>query len=126
MDFFFQTLCNLLLQNCLSPNPQISGVSLRIFVALVVNFRDHLKQEIEIFISNIFLAILESSNSTFDHKVLVLEVFHKLCQNVRTLTEIFLNYDCDAQSIDLFDRIINALSRVAQGVFFLGLGLGPI
>jgi brefeldin A-inhibited guanine nucleotide-exchange protein len=31
------------------------------------------------------------------------------------LVEIFLNYDCDFDSIDLFKRIVNALAKVAKG-----------
>eukprot|EP00937_MAST-01D_sp_MAST-1D-sp2_P002936 g2936.t1 len=108
-------LCHSLIKNCTSNVPQVVGLSLRIFVALVKHFKEHLKAQIEVFISNIFLCILESPNSTFDHKTKVLEVFHNLSQDPRALVEIFLNYDCDFDSIDLFKRIVHALSKVAKG-----------
>ena len=58
---------------------------------------------------------MESQNSTFDHKMLVLEVFKKLSTDAQALVEIFLNYDCDFDSIDLFKRIVHALAKVAKG-----------
>ena len=45
----------------------------------------------------------------------MLEVFHNLAQDPTALVEIFLNYDCDFDSIDLFKRIVHALSKVAKG-----------
>jgi brefeldin A-inhibited guanine nucleotide-exchange protein len=47
--------------------------------------------------------------------MLVLEVFYNLSQDARALVEIFLNYDCDFDSIDLFKRIVHALAKVAKG-----------
>ena len=71
--------------------------------------------EIEVFITNIFLGILESENSTFEHKMLVLEVLNNICDDGAILGEIFLNYDCDWESMDLFKRIVNALAKIAKG-----------
>lgn len=56
--------------------------------------QDHLKTELEVFISNVFLGILESSNSTFEHKKLVLEVFNTFSNMPDALVQvsvIFLN-----------------------------------
>jgi brefeldin A-inhibited guanine nucleotide-exchange protein len=94
---------------------QVVGLSLRIFILMILHFKDNLKSEIEVFISNIFLAILESENSSFEHKILVLEVFNNLCQDPQLLTHIFLNYDCDLGATSMFKRIVNALAKVAKG-----------
>jgi len=108
-------LCVSLLKNATSSNTQVVGLSLRIFISMTSHFKDHLKSEIEVFISNIFLRLLESENSSFDHKILVLEVFYNLCQDPQTLVEIFLNYDCDLGATSMFKRIVNALAKVAKG-----------
>ncbi|ETV71031.1 hypothetical protein H257_13748 [Aphanomyces astaci] len=68
----------------------------------------------EIFITNIFLRILDSDNSTFEHKMLVLEVLNHICDDQLILSEIFLNFDCDWDSMDLFKRIVNALAKIAK------------
>ena len=112
---FRQYLCVSLLKNATSSNNQIVSMSLRIFVSMMNNFKDHLKAEMEIFISNIFLKILESENTTFDHKMSVLQVLYSLAQDPIALVEIFVNYDCDFGATNMFKRIIDALSRIAKG-----------
>jgi brefeldin A-inhibited guanine nucleotide-exchange protein len=108
-------LCVSVLKNCTSANTVVVGLSLRIFVLLSQSFKEHLKSEIEVFITSIFLRILESGNSTYDHKKLVLDVVCTICASPHTLAEIFLNYDCDSSAIDLYKRIVNALGKVAIG-----------
>lgn len=77
-------------------------------------FKDHLKHQLEVFVANIFIRILESENATFDHKTRVLEVFHILCTEPSALVEIFINYDCDMQGTDLFRRIVDGLSKISK------------
>ena len=70
-----------------------------------------------VFIEQIFLKILDSGNSNYHHKYLILNVFDKLSQNTKHLLEIFINYDCDEQMKDIFERMIDSLSKIAQGKF---------
>ncbi|GMH65106.1 hypothetical protein TrST_g3433 [Triparma strigata] len=108
-------LCVSLLKNCMSTNTSIVYLSLRIFVCLVNNFRTHLKHEIEVFVANIFLRVLDSQNSSHEQKCLVLEALSSLSEP-ETLSQIFLNYDCDINATnDLFKNIVNSLARVAKG-----------
>lgn len=110
-----QYLCVSLLKNCTSNVTHIVALSLRIFVNLIVKLRQHLKAEVEVFISHIFLRVLDSDNSTHEHKMLVLEVFHNLCTDAQGLVEIFLSYDADFDSVDIFKHIVIALARVVKG-----------
>jgi len=110
-----QYLCVSLLKNCTSNVTHVVALSLRIFVCLVVKLRDHLKAEVEVFISHIFLRVLDSDNSTHEHKMLVLEVFHNLCTDAQGLVEIFLSYDANFDSVDIFRHIVVALARVVKG-----------
>ena len=107
-------LCVSLLKNCTSNLTQVVGLSLRLFVPLIKHFKSHLKTEIEAFVTNVFFVILDSSNSTLEHKTLVVTLFQQICADKSTLAEIFLNYDCDMSAVDLFDRIVNALAKVAR------------
>ena len=164
-------LCVSLLKNCMSTNTSIVYLSLRIFVCLVNNFRSHLKHEIEVFVANVFLKVLDSQNSSPEQKCLVLEALSSLsepevrekryrslghfdavnpCLSLRyestipkperfgavhltcrlrsllpqTLSQIFLNYDCDVNATnDLFKNIVNSLARVAKGSSILGGGV---
>lgn len=44
--------------------------------------------------------------------MLVLDVISDLCRDPLALVEIFVNYDCDLDAIDLFKRIVTALAKV--------------
>ena len=66
-----------------------------IFYFLFLNFREHLKQTIGVFIDNFFLRILDSGNSDYDYKYSILEFFDRLSENADHLLEIFANFDCD-------------------------------
>jgi len=109
-------LCVSLLKNCTSSNTRIVALSLRLFIPIIRHFREGLKTEIEAFVTNVFFVILDSPNSTVEHKSLVVTLFQEICSCEDTLAEIFLNYDCDLSAVDLFHRIVTALSRVASKV----------
>lgn len=95
IDVIKDTLCDGLLKYSVSNEKTIFALSLSIFYCLFLHFREHLKQEIVVFIEQIFLKILDSGNSNYHHKYLILNVFDKLSQNTKHLLEIFINYDCD-------------------------------
>lgn len=107
-------LCVSLLNNCTSQVAQVVGLSLQIFVNLVQNFKEHLKSELEVFISTIFLRILESENSTYDHKYRVVEVFQIICKDPSSQIELFINYDCDLEAINLFSSIVDGFAKIAK------------
>lgn len=95
-------LCLSLVKNCLSDKPKIFGLSLSIFLTLVMQFRSNLKNEMAIFIDSIFLKLLESSNSTYLHKQRVVTVFYKLFADASAVIELFLNYDCQVYEKNVF------------------------
>lgn len=107
-------LCVSLLNNCTSQVAQVVGLSLQIFVNLIQNFKEHLKSELEVFISTIFLRILESENSTYDHKYRVVEVFQIICKDPSSQIELFINYDCDLEAINLYSSIVDGFAKIAK------------
>ena len=120
-------LCHSLLKNCTSDNDYVVSLSLRLFVPLIRHFRSHLKTEIEAFVTNVFFVILDSKNSSIEHKLRVVILFEEICSDPATLAEIFLNYDCDLSAVDLFQRIVNTLARVAKiGLHDQGMNSGGI
>ena len=76
-------------------------------------FKSHLKSEIEVFVANIFLRVLESPNSPFEQKVLVLEALRALCADAQMLTQLFLNYDCDFDAVNLYKDIVHHVTRIS-------------
>lgn len=113
VDLIQSQLCVTLLKNCISNNTQVAYTSQRIFLVLVYKFKTHLKEEIQVFMKNIFLRVLESENSSFSQKAIVLESLRSLCQDPFLLTQIFLNYDCDIDGMHIYNDIITNLGVVA-------------
>lgn len=106
-------LCVSLLKNCMSNQTSLAHLSLKIFLLLVKKFKSHLKSEIEVFVANIFLRVLESPNSPFEQKVLVLEALRALCADPQMLTQLFLNYDCDFDAVNLYKDIVHHVTRLS-------------
>ena len=72
------TLCEALLKNSFSSEKTVFSLSFSIFSVLVLNYREHLKSEICIFVENVFLKILESMNSSFHHVIYAIHVLNKI------------------------------------------------
>jgi guanine nucleotide-exchange factor len=47
--------------------------------------------------------------------VCVYRILEKICNDPQMLADMFINYDCDPETVDLFERMVNSLSRLAQG-----------
>lgn len=117
-----QYLCVALSKNGVSSVPEVFELSLSIFVALLSNFKIHLKKQIEVFFKEIFLNILETTSSSFEHKWMVIQALTRICADAQSVVDIYVNYDCDFQAANLFERLVNHLSKIAQGRHVLELG----
>ena len=49
------------------------------------------------------------------HKAVVMRCLEALCDNGQLLVDVFVNYDCDLEGANLFERLVLALVRIAQG-----------
>ncbi|KAK8729377.1 hypothetical protein OTU49_008796 [Cherax quadricarinatus] len=110
-----QYLCVALSKNGVSPIPDVFHLSLAIFVALLSNFKAHLKMQIEVFFKEIFLNILEAGSSSFQHKWMVIQALTRICADAQSVVDIYVNYDCDLNAANVFERLVNDLSKIAQG-----------
>eukprot|EP00118_Oscarella_pearsei_P005377 m.24672 g.24672 ORF g.24672 m.24672 type:complete len:1794 (+) comp28667_c0_seq1:116-5497(+) len=110
-----QYLCVALSKNGVSPVPHVFELSLAIFLELLKSFKAHLKMQIEVFFKEIFLNILESPTSSHQHRYMVVEALSRICADAQSIVDIYLNYDCDLSLANIFERLVNVLSRVAQG-----------
>lgn len=121
-----QYLCVALSQNGVSSVKDVFELSLSIFVALLSNFKTHLKKQIEVFFREIFLNILETSTSTFEHKWMVIQALTRICGDAQSVVDIYVNYDCDLSAANLLERLVNHLSKIAQGRQAFELGIRPM
>lgn len=112
-----QYLCLSLLKNSASSLMIVFQLSCSIFISLVARFRAGLKAEIGVFFPMIVLRVLENvAQPNFQQKMIVLRFLERLCIDSQILVDIFLNYDCDVNSSNIFERMVNGLLKTAQGV----------
>ncbi|KAJ8305728.1 hypothetical protein KUTeg_016273 [Tegillarca granosa] len=121
-----QYLCVALSKNGVSSVAEVFELSLAIFLTLLANFKQHLKMQIEVFFKEIFLYILETPSSSFEHKWMVIQALTRICADAQCVVDIYLNYDCDLALANIFERLVNDLSKIAQGRQALALGATPI
>ncbi|XP_020383334.1 brefeldin A-inhibited guanine nucleotide-exchange protein 2 isoform X1 [Rhincodon typus] len=121
-----QYLCVALSKNGVSCVPDVFELSLAIFLALLSHFKIHLKMQIEVFFKEIFLNILETSTSTFEHKWMVIQTLTRICADAQCVVDIYVNYDCDLNAANIFERLVNDLSKIAQGRSGQELGMTPL
>ncbi|KAI3925688.1 hypothetical protein MKW92_017070 [Papaver armeniacum] len=107
-----------LLRASISPSPIIFQYATGIFVVLLLRFRESLKGEIGVFFPLIVLRSLDSSDSPLNQRTSVLRMLEKGCKDPQMLVDIFVNYDCDLEVPNLFERMCSVKdSPRSQGTF---------
>lgn len=109
-----QYLCLSLSRNGASNVPRVFEVSLEIFWLMLKNLRVLLKKEVEVFLKEIYISILDKRAAPAWQKEAIIDVFNRLAADGRALVEVYLNYDCDRTALEnIFERIVEHLSRLA-------------
>jgi hypothetical protein len=86
-------------------------MTLRVFFNLFSSLKRHLKFQMELFFNEI-LGLLSNKQIPFEHREVVLEVIVQLCKDSTFLFDLYINYDCDLQCGNLFERLIEFLYKV--------------
>lgn len=120
-----QYLCVALSRNGVSSVHEVFELSLAIFVTLLSNFKQHLKMQIEVFFKEIFLYILETPSSSFQHKWMVIHALTVICADAQCVVDMYLNYDCDMARANIFEKLVNDLSKISRGRQAMELGVTP-
>lgn len=111
-----QYLCLSLLKNSALSAMAIFQLQCSIFLNLLSKFRSGLKKEIGMFFPMLILRVLENVlQPSFLQKMTVLNLLDKLSQDPQIIIDIFVNYDCDVDASNIFERIVNGLLKTALG-----------
>lgn len=100
-----QYLCLSLLKNSALSMMTIFQLLCSIFMGLMSKFRSGLKEEVGVFFPMLVLRILENVlQPSFLQKMTVLNLLEKICQDPQVMVDIFVNYDCDVNAPNIFER----------------------
>jgi brefeldin A-inhibited guanine nucleotide-exchange protein len=76
-------------------------------MGLLSRFRSGLKEEIGIFFPMLVLRVLENVHQpSFLQKMTVLNLLEKICKEPQILIDMFVNYDCDVDAPNIFERYV--------------------
>lgn len=67
----------------------------------------------QVFFKEIVFSILESPSSSYNHKWEALTVLDKICTNSQGMVDIYVNYDCHLTSANIFELLVENLSKLA-------------
>ncbi|PPD77214.1 hypothetical protein GOBAR_DD25849 [Gossypium barbadense] len=104
-----------LLRASVSQSPVIFQYATGIFAVLLLRFRECLKGEIGVFFPLIVLRSLDGSDFPINQKTSVLRMLEKVCKDPQMLVDVYVNYDCDLEAPNLFERLVTTMSKIAQG-----------
>ncbi|KAK9058254.1 hypothetical protein SSX86_023094 [Deinandra increscens subsp. villosa] len=121
MDSVKAYLSYALLRASVSHSPTIFQYATGIFAVLLLRFREGLKIEIGIFFPLIVLRTLENSEYPLNLKLMVIRMLEKICKEPQMLIDLYVNYDCDLEAPNSFERMVTTLSRITQGTQDLDL-----
>ncbi|TYH15403.1 hypothetical protein ES288_A05G039300v1 [Gossypium darwinii] len=107
-------LLSALLQASVSQSAVIFQYATGIFSVLLLRYRESLKGEIGVFFPLIILRSLDGSDFPVNQKMSVLRMLEKICKDPQMLVDVYVNYDCDHEAPNLFQRMVTALSKIAQ------------
>ncbi|KAL1059975.1 hypothetical protein V6Z11_1Z137600 [Gossypium hirsutum] len=111
-----QFLCLSLLKNSALSVMSIFQLQCSIFMSLLTKYRSGLKAEIGIFFPMLILRVLENVlQPSFLQKMTILDMLEKIAGDSQIIIDIFVNYDCDVDSPNIFERIVNGLLKTALG-----------
>ncbi|XP_042002485.1 brefeldin A-inhibited guanine nucleotide-exchange protein 5-like isoform X2 [Salvia splendens] len=102
-----------LLRAAVSQSPVLFQHAAGIFSVVLLRFRESLKAEIGVFFPIIVLKALDGSD--LNQKLVVLRTLEKICKDPQTLVDLYINYDCDNEPPNLFEKMVANLSKIAQG-----------
>ncbi|XP_076950477.1 brefeldin A-inhibited guanine nucleotide-exchange protein 5-like [Bidens hawaiensis] len=115
MDSVKAYLSYALLRASVSNSPTIFQYATGIFSVLLLRFREGLKIEIGIFFPLIVLRTLDNTECPLNLKLMVIRMLEKICKEPQMLIDLYMNYDCDLEAPNLFERMVTTLSKIAQG-----------
>ena len=136
-------LCDAVVTNAAPGVPAAYQLSLSIFLTLLDKFRASLKAEVSFFFYFVCMGnstdvvfclrlqigyfypllmlkplevVIGAPLAPYTQRQILLQCHRVICGDAQLLVDLFVNYDCDLDSSNLFERAVNSVVRVAQGL----------
>ena len=57
---------------------------------------------------------------------MVMQALTRICADAQSVVDLYVNYDCDLSAANIFERLVNVLSKIAQGRQVVELRTTPV
>eukprot|EP01084_Bolivina_argentea_P120608 213797_1 len=105
-----------LLHNSQTEELSILSLTLRVVFNLFNSIKDHLKVQLEVFLTSVHLRILEVGGHNPEQQELALESLLEFCREPALMLDLYTNYDCDMHCTNLFEAVCRTLAMQALPV----------
>ncbi|KAK1440800.1 hypothetical protein QVD17_06632 [Tagetes erecta] len=103
-----------LMQFGLSPSPLILSTVCSIVLSLYHFLRVKLKLQLEAFFSSVLMRIAQNKHGAkYQQQEVAMETIVDLCRQPAFIYEMYANYDCDVSCSNIFEDLVNLLSKSA-------------
>jgi len=113
-------LCDAIVTNATPNVAEAYQLACSIFLTLLTRYRAYLKAEIGFFFPLLLLKPLEVQEGepliSYNQRATLVKGFQVLCTDAQLLVDLFVNFDCDLDGQNIFERYVSSLVRIAQGV----------
>lgn len=106
-------LCLSLSLNAASPYLPVFRLTVSILEHVLRYFRASLKAEVGVLLG-IVLKILESAHASAAYKTLLVTLLGHIGSDAQCLVDLFVNYDCDLQTVDLCARAVHDIATLVH------------
>eukprot|EP01119_Soliformovum_irregulare_P025959 TRINITY_DN974_c0_g3_i1.p1 TRINITY_DN974_c0_g3~~TRINITY_DN974_c0_g3_i1.p1 ORF type:complete len:1535 (-),score=517.90 TRINITY_DN974_c0_g3_i1:19-4623(-) len=113
LNLFKDNLTLALIKSLRSQNLSVVTKTLRTFYNLYLLLKSQLKLQVELFLNKILTQILENKKSPYAHQEVALELIVELVNDNSFVTELYVNYDCDIYSSNVFESLCQYLYKNA-------------
>ncbi|KAL7715134.1 guanyl-nucleotide exchange factor [Entamoeba marina] len=111
------SICNCICCHAFSDEQGVFRITLKIFMLLVHRFRMSFIKEIGMILKNVYFFYVKSPLPTLIFKSYVIQELTKLSTLPQLLVDIFLNYDCDFNGLDLLQEYVELIHFVLSPLF---------
>lgn len=109
-DEVFQNL----IQFGLSMSPMVLSMVFSIILSLYYHVRAELKLQLEAFFSCVILRLAQGGNGiSYPQQEVAMEALVDFCRQKDFVVDMYVNLDCDVTCSDVFENIVNLLSKTA-------------
>lgn len=119
-DAVREYLCDAIVTNASTGVHEAYQLSCSIFLTLLTRYRAYLKAEIGFFFPMLLLKPLELTEGTplsaYNQRATLVKGLQVICGDAQLMVDLFVNFDCDLDGQNLFERCVLSLVRIAQGV----------